>query len=193
MRQVRIPIPPACCATVAPTRPMARTRPGGMFIISILCKSACSRAAYTEHEQSEEATMPTHAADDAVGTRRVMPTARGRTPASGAFRPRRRGRKESTTARPRAALAGVPPEDAPPPPPLGRAHRSSAAAAAVGRSGRARGRAGGQERPGVTRAGNRAARAAEGRWGADSDPGLRGFVGGGVGAPSSCWDTWRGA
>src|SRR6185503_7874653 len=58
VRQARIPIPPACCATVAPMPPMARTRPGGVFIIiSILCKSECHRAAYTEREQARRRTM----------------------------------------------------------------------------------------------------------------------------------------
>src|SRR6188474_3342229 len=58
VRHRRIPIPPACRATVAPTPPMARTRPGGVFIIiSILCKSECHRAAYTEPDPARRRTM----------------------------------------------------------------------------------------------------------------------------------------
>src|SRR6266851_1164920 len=84
VRQARMPIPPACRATVAPTLPMARTMPGGLFmiIISILVKSASNRAAGTHREEEPQPVVGYGAAAAAatgggVSGKRTDPGLRG--------------------------------------------------------------------------------------------------------------------
>src|SRR5258708_10540534 len=84
VRQARMPIPPACRATVAPTPPMALTRPGALFIviISILVKSALRRAADTDREHDAQpvvgyAAAPAATTGGGVSGERTDPHLRG--------------------------------------------------------------------------------------------------------------------
>src|SRR5437667_1071306 len=84
VRQARMPIPPACRAIVAPTPPMARTRPGALFviIISILVKSALRRAAGTDGGDEAQpvvgyAAAPAATTGGGVSGERTDPDLRG--------------------------------------------------------------------------------------------------------------------